>query len=49
MKDGRTRLAHKAEHAVDLVTGAVLAVTIQPATAGDTHTFKKLWALAMTG
>jgi transposase len=39
MKDGRTHLAHKAEHAVDLDTGAVLAVTLQPATAGDTHTF----------
>ena len=26
MKDGRTHLAHKAEHAVDLDTGAVLAV-----------------------
>ena len=31
MKDGRTHLAHKAEHAVDLKTGAVVAVTIQPA------------------
>jgi transposase len=29
MKDGRTHLAHKAEHAVDLETGAVLAVTLQ--------------------
>lgn len=38
MKDGRTHLAHKAEHAVDLETGAVLAVTLQPATAGDTST-----------
>ena len=27
MKDGRTHLAHKAEQAVDLETGAVLAVT----------------------
>src|SRR5215211_1471194 len=27
MKDGRTHLAHKAEHAVDLETGAVVAVT----------------------
>src|SRR5678815_4077590 len=31
-------LAHKAEHAVDLDTGAVLAVTVQPAAEGDTHT-----------
>jgi transposase len=38
MKDGRTHLAHKAEHAVDLETGAVVAVTLQPATDGDTRT-----------
>jgi transposase len=38
MKDGRTHLAHKAEHAVDLATGAVVAVTIQPADEGDTTT-----------
>lgn len=35
MKDGRTHLAHKAEHAVDMETGAVVAVTIQPADRGD--------------
>jgi len=38
MKDRRTHLAHKAEHAVDLETGAVVAVTVQPADAGDTTT-----------
>jgi transposase len=38
MKDGRTHLAHKAEHAVDLDTGAVLAVTLQGADMGDTAT-----------
>jgi transposase len=38
MKDGRTHLAHKVEHAVDLKTGAVLAVTVQPANSGDTTT-----------
>jgi transposase len=38
MKDGRTHLAHKAEHAVDLDTGAVVAVTLQPADKGDTST-----------
>ncbi len=38
MKDGRTHLAHKAEHAVDLETGAVVAVTIQDADEGDTTT-----------
>jgi transposase len=38
MKDGRTHLAHKAEHAVDLDTGAVVAVTLQGADQGDTAT-----------
>lgn len=38
MKDGRTHLAHKAEHAVDLDTGAIVAVTLQPANVGDTTT-----------
>lgn len=38
MKDGRTRLAHKAEHAVDLDTGALIAVTLQDADQGDTTT-----------
>ena len=38
MKDGRTHLAHKAEHAVDLETGAVVAVVLHSATAGDTQT-----------
>lgn len=37
MKDGRTHLAHKAEHAVDMDTGATVAVTLQPADRGDTH------------
>ena len=41
MKDGRTHLAHKAEHAVDMETGAVVAVTVQPADAGDTHTVQE--------
>jgi transposase len=38
MKDGCTHLAHKAEHAVDLETGAIVAVALHPANAGDTHT-----------
>jgi transposase len=38
MKDGTTHLAHKAEHAVDMNTGAVLAVTVQEGDAGDTTT-----------
>jgi transposase len=41
MKDGRTHLAHKAEHAVDMETGAVLAVTLQDANAGDTTTIQQ--------
>jgi len=38
MKDGRTHLAHKAEHAVDLETGAIVGVTVQDADDGDTET-----------
>jgi transposase len=38
MKDGRTHLAHKAEHAVDMETGAIVAVTVQAADQGDTST-----------
>lgn len=41
MKDGRTHLAHKAEHAVDLETGAVVAVTVQDADDGDTTTMQE--------
>ena len=40
MKDGRTHLAHKAEHAVDLETGAIVAVTLQEADHGDTTTIQ---------
>jgi transposase len=48
MKDGRTHLAHKAEHAVDLDTGAIVAVTIQDASAGDTATLPETLAEAVT-
>ncbi|HSU69372.1 MAG TPA: transposase [Tepidisphaeraceae bacterium] len=41
MKDGTTHLAHKQEHAVDMDSGAVLAVTIQPADEGDTTTWRQ--------
>jgi len=47
MKDGRTHLAHKAEHAVDLETGAIVAVTIQGADAGDTQTLPETLAEAV--
>ena len=48
MKDGRTHLAHKAEHAVDMDTGAVVAVTLQEAHLGDTTTVKETLAEAGT-
>jgi transposase len=44
MKDGTTHLAHKAEHAVDMETGAVIAVTLQAADQGDTTTIKQTLA-----
>jgi len=46
MKDGSTHLAHKAEHAVDMETGAVLAVTLQPADQGDPATMVETLAQA---
>ena len=36
MKDGRTHLAYKAEHGVDMDSQAIVAVTLQPADRGDT-------------
>jgi transposase len=41
MKDGRTHLAHKAEHAVDLTSGALVALALHPANDGDTTTIHK--------
>jgi transposase len=38
MKDGSTHLAHKAEHVVDLETGALLGVSLHGADKGDTQT-----------
>ena len=46
MKGGRTRLAHKAEHAVDLETGAVVGVSVQDADAGDTQTMIETLVIA---
>jgi transposase len=46
MKDGRTKLAYKAEHAVDLASGAVLAVTVQAADRGDTASYMETLAAA---
>lgn len=48
MKDGRTHLAHKAEHAVDLSSGAVMAITLAPADQGDTTSIHKTLAEAQT-
>src|ERR1700691_1228223 len=46
MKDGSTHLAHKAEHAVDLSSGVLLAVTLQGADQGDTTTIHQTLAEA---
>ena len=47
MKDGRTHLAHKTEQAVDMATGAIVAVTIHGADRGDTTTIRKTLTEAM--
>jgi hypothetical protein len=41
MKDGRTHLAHKASHTVDMETGAVVGVQVGSAAAGDTQTVEE--------
>jgi transposase len=41
MKDGRTHLAYKAEHAIDLETGTIVGVTVQDADEGDTTTIQE--------
>jgi transposase len=46
LKDGRTRLAYKPEHAVDLDTGAIVAAAIHPADRGDTATLPGTLAAA---
>src|SRR6266545_2264021 len=38
MKDGTTHLAHKAEHAVDMDSGAIVSVSLHEADKGDTNT-----------
>jgi transposase len=47
MKNGRTHLAHKAEHAVDLDTGAIVAVTLHGGPEGDTQTLPETLAEAV--
>ena len=41
MKDGRTRLAYKAEQAVDLETGAIVATTTHAGATGDTTSIRQ--------
>src|ERR1700741_781280 len=48
LKDGRTHLAYKPEHAVDLDTGIVVAATLHPADQGDTTTIAGTVAVAET-
>jgi transposase len=48
MKDGRTHLAHKAEHAIDLDTGAIVGITVQDADEGDTSTMQETLPEAAT-
>jgi hypothetical protein len=40
LKDGRTHLAYKPEHAVDLDTGVIVAAALHPADKGDTTTIE---------
>ena len=40
LKDGRTRLSYKAEHVVDMETGAICAAELLTASDGDTATLK---------
>ena len=46
MKDGRTHMAHKAEHGVDMDTGAIVSVTVQDASDGDTATLPETLLMA---
>ena len=38
LKDGRTHMAYKPEHVVDLESGAIVSAVIHPADRGDTTT-----------
>ena len=42
MKDGRTALAYKAEHAVDMETGAIVALTAHGGATGDTESVQQM-------
>ena len=47
MKDGRTHLSYKAEHAVDLESNLVVMATIQPGNRSDTQSLKQTTAEAL--
>ena len=49
LQDGRTRLAYKPEHAVDLDTEAIVAAEIHPADQGDTTTLEGTLEAAARG
>ena len=49
LQDGRTRLAYKPEHAVDLDTEAIVAAEIHPADRGDTTTLEDTLEAAARG
>jgi transposase len=49
MQDGRTRLAYKPEHAVDLDTEAIVAAEVHPADRGDTTTLDRTLEAATRG
>jgi transposase len=44
LKDGRTRLAYKSEHVVDLETGALVGVAVHAADRSDTETLQETLA-----
>ncbi|WP_423925339.1 transposase [Candidatus Palauibacter sp.] len=46
MKDGRTRMGHKLEQAVDMSSGAVCGLTVQPTTGGDSSSLPQTLAEA---
>lgn len=46
MKNGTTRMAHKAEHAVDMDTGAITAVEVYGGAEGDTQTIDRTLSAA---
>jgi transposase len=46
LKDGRTRLAYKPEHVVDLETGAIVGVAVHPADRSDKATIEETLEMA---